>query len=325
MEVRAMALAEESQNNGANEAWASGNNLWLIDAVVPFGGREEVLATLRREVFGGCTAKKPPTRAGRWTGCGGVVSLFVAEFRSIVSRLMALCGVLMLLSIGGTIGNADAKDVGDDFLSFLTDLSKEKPFIDPIIHEDDDKILLHFCGMNAGIATKIAEYFQQLNNGLVKIGRYKLKSGNFSADFCKIYEMGLIFPGRRVIFSEIGWAENLVELNNGKIQSSVIRYADCKITRLANTIFVSMGASRIPVDVQECVAHALFTRYKLNIFSDLMKSRLRFSGECENYSLIFATSVGQFIVRSEIINGRHAVDWKLFAPYLATIVDESCE
>lgn len=33
-----MALAEESQNSGANEAWASGNNLRLIDAVVPFGG-----------------------------------------------------------------------------------------------------------------------------------------------------------------------------------------------------------------------------------------------------------------------------------------------
>jgi len=36
----------------APEAWASGENLWLIDAVVPFGGRDEVLATLKQEVFG---------------------------------------------------------------------------------------------------------------------------------------------------------------------------------------------------------------------------------------------------------------------------------
>lgn len=34
------------------EAWASGPNLWLIDAVAPFGGRDEVLATLKNEVFG---------------------------------------------------------------------------------------------------------------------------------------------------------------------------------------------------------------------------------------------------------------------------------
>jgi hemolysin-activating ACP:hemolysin acyltransferase len=46
-----MALAEEPQNNGANEARASGNNLWLIDAVVPFGGREDALAALETEVF----------------------------------------------------------------------------------------------------------------------------------------------------------------------------------------------------------------------------------------------------------------------------------
>lgn len=47
-----MALAEESQNSGATKVWASGNNLWLIDAVVPFGGRVEVLATLKKQVFG---------------------------------------------------------------------------------------------------------------------------------------------------------------------------------------------------------------------------------------------------------------------------------
>jgi hemolysin-activating ACP:hemolysin acyltransferase len=41
----------------APEAWASGPNFWPIEAVVPFGGREEVLATLKREVFGERTVK----------------------------------------------------------------------------------------------------------------------------------------------------------------------------------------------------------------------------------------------------------------------------
>ena len=36
----------------APDQWASGDNLWLVDAVVPFGGRDEVLATLKRDVFG---------------------------------------------------------------------------------------------------------------------------------------------------------------------------------------------------------------------------------------------------------------------------------
>lgn len=29
-----------------------GKNLWLVDAVAPFGGRDEVLATLKKDVFG---------------------------------------------------------------------------------------------------------------------------------------------------------------------------------------------------------------------------------------------------------------------------------
>ena len=36
----------------APDQWASGDNLWLGDAVAPFGGRDEVLATLKRDVFG---------------------------------------------------------------------------------------------------------------------------------------------------------------------------------------------------------------------------------------------------------------------------------
>lgn len=39
------------------EAWASGPNLWLIDAVASFGGRKEMLATLKNEVFGERTVK----------------------------------------------------------------------------------------------------------------------------------------------------------------------------------------------------------------------------------------------------------------------------
>lgn len=53
------------------EAWASGPNLWLIDAVAPFGGRDEGLATLRDEIFGERTVKSLQAAPGR-SGVGVV-------------------------------------------------------------------------------------------------------------------------------------------------------------------------------------------------------------------------------------------------------------
>lgn len=53
--------AEAAMKSGVRrvpaEAWASGPNLWLIDAIAPFGGRDEILATLKNEVFGGRKVK----------------------------------------------------------------------------------------------------------------------------------------------------------------------------------------------------------------------------------------------------------------------------
>ena len=45
------------QNRLAPGAWKSGDRLWLMDLIAPFGGKEEVLKELKEQVFPGRTIK----------------------------------------------------------------------------------------------------------------------------------------------------------------------------------------------------------------------------------------------------------------------------